>query len=70
MLSIYNADDLCFMHADESTRSRFERRVKVITSRSASLGETSTDDDEPQSSVSGKSARSAPALVILQHVGR
>ena len=26
VLSIYNADHLCFLHADEVTRARFERR--------------------------------------------
>jgi hypothetical protein len=26
VLSVYNSDHLCFMHADEVTRARFERR--------------------------------------------
>jgi hypothetical protein len=29
VLSVYNSDHLCFMHADEVTRARFEHRGRA-----------------------------------------
>jgi hypothetical protein len=34
VLSIYNSDHLCFMHADVRTRARYERRSSPMIGRS------------------------------------